>query len=512
MNNPTGEFSGEELRKILDEQIEKHTSGISLKLLDLDPIDTFHKWHNIVLSIEEFINIPLFGIDVIKDYEKILSTPLDENFISNPNDIKEIIEIIKASYGEDASSRFLRLMLMTAAINLAFKSQGIYSFGYGINLNTIGNAIIYYQSRRRYLVTFLYIIPRIGKGAKRIEEIHLINELLPTIEFSCVGITSINYQKLLLELYNDFKVISDGKKMIGNYQYQPLEKLFNEPERISLMDQVLFRADQLKKYDSKTLEKNKIFSILELQNSIKLIESSYSFYSIEESDFKVYKSIIYKLLDNINDDYFMSISVIEFNSIISFYSERTQKEIKQYLLNKSDNYAVNLNSYHPLIKVGSYYNSNLNLMMRFLYYYKNVVLYKIKRFQIHSGFVFEDIIKEKLKGKGFKITDITRINQKEFDVVTIKDNTIHNFQCKNNSIDLALIESNPKRFNRYNRYLVNYYYKALEKEKKRENLLTKKLNISNIEHYVISRFPVITSENRIVSFNELDSWIDKNFA
>lgn len=512
MNNPVGEFSGEELRELLNEQVEKHSDSINKKLRDLDPIDTFHKWHNIILSIEEFINIPLFGIDEKQKYKKILSMRLDGSFISNPDGIKEINEMIKESYGENVSSRFSKLMLMTASINLAFKSKGIFTFGYGINLDTIGNAITYYQSRRRYFVTFLYIIPVIGKGAKRIEEIQMINELLPIIEFSCVGLTSINYQKILLELHSDFKVISDGEKMTGNYQYQPLEKLFNEPERISLMDQVFYRSDQVKKFDTQTIEKNKIFSIPELQNSIELIESSYSFYKIEESDFKIFKTIIYKLMDNITDDYFMRISCIEFDNIISFYSEKTQKEIKQYFLNKSESYATNLNSYHPLIKVGSNYISNLNLLMRFLYYYKNVVLYKIKRFQIHSGFVFEDIIKEELKKKGFKITDITRINRKEFDVVTIKDNTIHNFQCKNNSIDLTLIESNPKSFNRYNRYLVNYYYKALEKEEKRENLLTKKLNISNIEHYVISRFPVITSENRIVSFNELDSWVDINFA
>jgi len=512
MKNPIGEFSGEELGNLLNQQVKLHTDGITSKLQDFDPVDTFNKWHNIILSIEEFINIPLFGIDEKKNYEKILSTPLDNRFIENQEGIKEVLEIIKTTFGKKVSSRFLKLMLMTSAINLAFKSQGINTFGYGINLDTIGNAISYYQSRRRYFVTLLYVIPKIGKGTKRIEEIQLINELLPTIEFSCVGLTSINYQKILLELYDDFTVISDGKKMTGNHQYQPLEKLFNEPERISLIDQVIHRADQLKKFESKKVEKNKIFSIPELWNSIELIESAYSFYEIEESEFKIFKTIINKLLESVSEDYYMSISSVEFDNIISFYSEKTQKEIRAQFLNKSNNYTINLNSFHPLIKVDSNYISNLNLLMRFLYYYKNLVLYKKKRFQIHSGFVFEDMIKTELAGKGFSVTDITRINRKEFDVVTTKDNVIHNFQCKNNSIDLTLIESKPKSFNRYNRYLVSYYYKALEKEEKRENLLIKKLKISNIKHYVISRFPVITTENRIISYNNLDSWIKNNFA
>jgi hypothetical protein len=512
MKNPVCEFSGNELKKILNEQTVKHTNGIYQKLKDLDPIDTFYKWHNIIRSIEEFINIPLFGIDKNKNYQKIISKQLDENFLSNPKEIKEITDILKESFGENISNRFFQLMLMTTAINLAFKSQGINDFGYGLSLNTIGNAITYYQSRRRYLLTFLYIIPCRGKGTRKIEEIHLINELLPVIEFNCVGLTSITYQKLLLELYSDFKVISDGSKMTGNYQYQPLEKLFNEPERISLMDQVLYRSNQIKKHTSKKTEKDKIFSVNELLNSIGFIESSYSYYEIEKTDFNVVKSIIIELAKNISDDYLMSISCSEFDSLLSFYSEQRQKVIRKYLLNKSDDYNVNLNSYHPLIKIGENYISNLNLMMRFLYYFKNVELYKIKKFQIHSGFVFEDIIKEELNKKGFRVTDITRINRKEFDVVTIKGKTIHNFQCKNNSIDLRLIESKPKSFNRYNRYLESYYKKALVKEQERENLLTSKLKLSRIEHYVISRFPVITSENRIISFNDLDSWVDANFT
>jgi Holliday junction resolvase len=512
MNNPIGEFSGEELGKILNQQVELHTKGITSKLQDLDPVDTFNKWHNIILSIEEFINIPLFGIDEKNNFEKILSTPLDNRFIGNQEGIKEVLEIVKTTFGEKVSSRFLKLMLMTAAINLAFKSKGTNTFGPGINLDTIGNAISYYQSRRRYFVTLLYVIPKKGKGTKRIEEIQLINELLPTIEFSCVGLTSINYQKILLELHSDFTVKSDGNKMTGSHQYQPLERLFNEPERISLIDQVIHRADQLKKFDSIKVEKNKIFSIPELRNSIEMIESAYSFYEIEESGFKIFKTIIYKLLESVSEDYFMSINCVEFDNIISFYSEKTQKEIKGHFLNKSNNYAINLNSYHPLIKVESNYISNLNLLMRFLYYFKNQILYKKKRFQIHSGFVFEDMIKKELSEKGFNVMDITRINRKEFDVVTTKDNVIHNFQCKNNSIDLSLIESKPKSFNRYNRYLIRYYYKALEKEENRENLLINKLNISNIKHYVISRFPVITTENRIISYNNLDRWIENNFT
>src|SRR3546814_1413257 len=63
------------------------------------------------------------------------------------------------------------------------------------------------------------------------------------------------------------------------------------------------------------------------------------------------------------------------------------------------------------------------------------------RFQIHAGFIFEDKVAADLASYGFAVTDITRINRQEFDVVTVLGDVIHNFQCKNNWIDLGKLES-----------------------------------------------------------------------
>jgi hypothetical protein len=44
----------------------------------------------------------------------------------------------------------------------------------------------------------------------------------------------------------------------------------------------------------------------------------------------------------------------------------------------------------------------------------------------------------------------------------------------------------------------------LAKEEKREGLLLSKLSLNSIRHYVISRFPVITDDERIVAWNAFD--------
>lgn len=101
------------------------------------------------------------------------------------------------------------------------------------------------------------------------------------------------------------------------------------------------------------------------------------------------------------------------------------------------------------------------------------------------------------------MTDIKRINRKEFDVVATHDGVVYNFQCKNNWIDLAKIEADRSLFVRYNRSLIRYYRRALAKEEKREHLLKSALGLDRIEHYVISRFPVICTDPKIISYNQI---------
>src|SRR5690606_5026035 len=125
--------------------------------------------------------------------------------------------------------------------------------------------------------------------------------------------------------------------------------------------------------------------------------------------------------------------------------------------------------------------------------------------QIHSGFIFEDKVSKILDNKGYKPTGITRINHKEFDLITIKDNKVFNFQCKNNYIDISRVNHDYKTIGRFNQRLCRYYENALIKEEKRENLIKSKTGINDIEHFVISRYPVITRNKRIINLVDLES-------
>src|SRR5690606_37615974 len=97
----------------------------------------------------------------------------------------------------------------------------------------------------------------------------------------------------------------------------------------------------------------------------------------------------------------------------------------------------NLNNYAPFQKGEGQFYTTVVLLTRFVYRTLSQSLLKNRTFQIHSGFIFEDKVSKILDNKGYKPTGITRINHKEFDLITIKDNKVFNFQCKNNYIDIS---------------------------------------------------------------------------
>jgi Holliday junction resolvase len=114
------------------------------------------------------------------------------------------------------------------------------------------------------------------------------------------------------------------------------------------------------------------------------------------------------------------------------------------------------------------------------------------------------MVKRDLDRMGFMVTDIKRINRKEFDVVATRGDVIFNIQCKNNWIDLSKIEAERALFIRYNRSLTNYYSRALKKERGREHLLKKELAMDKVVHYVVTRFPVIGADPAVINYNQID--------
>lgn len=217
-------------------------------------------------------------------------------------------------------------------------------------------------------------------------------------------------------------------------------------------------------------------------------------------------AVVTSLSHRCRDDYVVAIGKPKLRTLLRKQGQCDPGEMERLLVNRpSTEYAVNTNAFEPFIDVGDAVVSNVNLLSRFLYAFKEIHLGSRRRFQIHAGFIFEEMVARELARTGFEITDIKRINRKEFDVVATYAGAIYNFQCKNNAIDLTQIESDRKLFIRYNRRLVAYFLRAIAKEQRREHLLKDKLGLDTVRHFVISRFPVVTTERRIIAYNKINT-------
>lgn len=245
---------------------------------------------------------------------------------------------------------------------------------------------------------------------------------------------------------------------------------------------------------------NKIFSFSEVINAMILFEGAFNKYKIQNNiEFKELSLLINEIEIYLKGDFHVVIEEDKFTNISIKY-----KSLKLHIT--SSEYFDNLNNYSPFQKIDGQFYTTVVLLTRFVYRTLSQSLLKNRTFQIHSGFIFEDKASKILEAKGYAPTSITRINHKEFDLITIKDNKIYNFQCKNNYIDISRVNYDYKKIGRFNQRLCNYYEKALIKEENRESLITSKTGINDIEHFVISRYPVITRNKRIINFTDLDSW------
>ena len=168
-------------------------------------------------------------------------------------------------------------------------------------------------------------------------------------------------------------------------------------------------------------------------------------------------------------------------------------------------------SRYPFFRIGEIYYSTIIFFQRYIVNVINRALERKKKFQVDSGFIFEKRVVGLVRAYGFEHRKTCkRLEHKEFDVVCVKDGCIYNFQCKNNYINVQKIDTNwIKTAAQKHRTLAHAYDKALEKEHNREDMLKQELGMDRIESFVITRFPVITPNQRVVSFNIMPVYLEE---
>ncbi|WKK86366.2 hypothetical protein QYS48_05215 [Marivirga arenosa] len=496
MDLPNKLLTGDELDAFLESAQTYSLDSIKNHFAKYEPTSLKKNWFLLLRCVDEFINLSweIEDCDLRNDFMGLSFNLMDS---SNMINFMNVLKKIESLFGRDVSKRLQQFAQMNYASTMAYESHGLNQL-LPFDFSTVETALIYYQSRRKYYVTILDLIDEWAIGNFSFEFIDTLNQTQYTIDSCLQNITTNYYSILLNHSLSNYSI--DFRQSIPkpSHSHYNLESFLLEPQVLTMLDQIEFRNNQTNDIDLIPLPTDRIFTYSEVQNNIKLIEATFNKYSVKKDiTFIELSFLVGQLKEFCTDDYFIRIP-------IRLFEEKIEPYIKALkLFSSKTDYFHSSNFVSLFQKDNSELITTVVLFNRFI---TNIILNRLsknKSFQINSGFVFEDKVSSVLENNGYQLTDIKRINRKEFDIITIKDNHIHNFQCKNNFIDISRIQDDPKRMAKLNHRLIRYYKKAYIKEVGREHLIKQKLGINDITHYVVSRYPVITEIDYIINFNEL---------
>ncbi len=484
-------LEGKELYEFLKQNIEDNIKILEKRLAKYDNIYCTEVWRKFIWHLEEFINI-FYELNAVCK-TMIFPIPI-EKLSSASNDALYYefqISIITQKFGIEITKRFIKFINLFLEVR---KDLGIY---------TIKDLFDFCQSRRLHYLSILYLLSRFANGGKRIELEESINEFQEYVETHLASLTSAYHGMIRCKILPDFylKIYPSGKMEFSEY-YTPLEDGFLEPQTLTSIDILKYcpKIDTSRLWDKPI---NSLYSIEEYDAIIHNDGVYYEYFNlIEIPYYQELCAFLMHMKKYFTDGYHVEVTATQYQELCNQFPKLTfYKDPESFFDIQNNRFCF--------FKLNNTYYTTYFLLIR---YYTNEVkkiLLKIKRYQIKAGFFFEDKVTEMMKKNGFKVEDnCKRINNKEFDVVCTKNGTIYNFQCKNNYYDVTQIDIRSiDKVIRYNNRLAKYYDRAIIKEYCRQNLLKEKLKLDNIEHYVISRYPIITANKRVIAFKDLDQFL-----
>lgn len=499
--NPIGEglvkmkivqvMEGEELAGFLTTGVNSCIDELKKKMCGYKFNTLFNAWLFFVRQIEEFINIRYEYGESIEEVFKCIH-------LDRKSELVGISSVVEKVFGTDINARFIELTELFAGY-----SSGDFGEGKEREVDTLYDLLIFLQSRRLHIMTILNLIPIYAKGENIFCKESIPRKMGEWIGF-LMNITTGCQAILEAKCLSDFYAKVTPKGLEFSRQYTHLDKHFLEPQQLTPVELEQYRNDRLVSRETKN--KRSICSKEEFELILRNDKAYNERYGItEKKEYKELVAFMDKMKMYFKDEYVIEVPQNEFERLQQTYSNlELYKEITDFEDIE--------NSMYGFVKMDGVYYSTYFMLIR---YYTNCVMKMLRRrrkYQIEAGFVFEEQLKSILRNYGFDVKDdCKRIERKEFDVVCVKNGTIYNFQCKNNYINVSTIGlKKTKETCRRNRQLNSYYKAALCKEEGREHLLKKKLGIEKVTHYVISRYPIMSDNERIIPFNKFEEWCEEN--
>jgi hypothetical protein len=83
---------GDDVRSLIEAQLAAHSGGLLAVLARYRPREAMASWHGTIRAVEEFINLPRFGIDDLRVRARLCSIPLDDRLLSNVESIFRAVQ------------------------------------------------------------------------------------------------------------------------------------------------------------------------------------------------------------------------------------------------------------------------------------------------------------------------------------------------------------------------------------------------------------------------------------
>jgi len=481
----------------LEGRISEQQSIIRTALASYEVETAVGYWLDTLRGIEELINLPTVDWEDDLFERQLYELPVRQLALHTPLYVG-IRKRFLDRFSEQFVNRFSNLMHQGAAIAASLAAYGLAEAASGFQ--TVRSMIGYLQSRRRHFVGLLHLMPAACRGSNPVWQGDTLNIFLPLVELYALPMMGAQYALMVKLAQARLGMAEDA-----SVEQVMLNSLFLEPERAPIVEMPISEEGWRILAGKESLATDRLFSAAELRNDLLHIEAAYAEFDLRGTDFATAASLIRRLSkEYIVRDYWVQISP---NDLARLTAEiGASQALTMALTCGADTYMECLSSYAPLVLVGDRYLSTVTLLSRFAYSWRARILDRKKRFQIRAGFIFENQVKIALERQSFVVQDIVRISRQEFDVVSLRDDVIWNVQCKNNFVELESVDSDAIAFARYNRGLVRAYERALVKERNREHLLKSKLGIDSVQHMIVSRFPVVTDNPRIIVFSCIDEF------
>lgn len=491
-----GTFSGPALTAAITTEITRTERGVAAQLAPYDCVVTPQSWHRILQGAEELINFLTQPLEDETLHDTIATMPL---VVAIGPKRAWLEQEICGLYDGGVETRMLEVLQLVLAFDGRCAANGM-----PLGLTTVAHAVGYLHARRRRMVSLLYVMPQLCQGTSKARTASDLVPFMTLIELSAGALIDLAQIRMLNHVFPDFTVQSDGIHWGANRSADLLDQGGLDPERVSVLDMVEHGVVGAFP-DGASLDPRRLLSKAEVIHQIAFIEAAYAEFDLADTSFRPVTELILPLLRG-RETHVVTVPAETFLAAVDLLAARWPGVSRSVFVHQGATLSEALNGHQPFVRIDDQLVTNVTLLTRFINDWKNVVLSRKKRFQIRSGFLFEKKVREVLEGNGFEVARVRRIQRREFDVVTTRNDVIYNFQCKNTVIDGRLIEGEPARYARYNNLVVSSHRRALTKERGREQLLQCELGLAEIRHYVVTRFPVLCDDPDIIPFARLAVW------